>query len=178
MDIIEYVEKIDTMFNNVTKDYKYIYDNIHNYLNDGKVSYNQIMDFEVSLEDLSIQLNSLVFLFKQIQIDSLVLLFNKKSNENNKKNSDTNESIENTINFKESKVDKLDIMIEKTIFQYIPLLFIYFMIFDKESILYIKDFIENKYDNKYENKYTNNTYDNINKNKNSEFQFIIEPIDD
>ena len=52
MDIIEYVEKLDKKFINITKDYKYIYDNIHNYLNDGKVSYNQLMDFEVSLEDL------------------------------------------------------------------------------------------------------------------------------
>ena len=51
MEIIEYVEKLDTRFNNITKDYKYIYDNIHNYINDGKVSYNQLMDFEVSLED-------------------------------------------------------------------------------------------------------------------------------
>jgi hypothetical protein len=160
MDIIEYVEKIDTMFDNITKDYKYIYDNIHNFLNDGKVSYNQFIDFEVSLEDLSIQLNSLVFLFKQIQIESAVLLFNQK---NINKNIDIN-----NIN----KETKIDYIVEKTIFQFMPLLFIYFMVFDKESILYAKDFIENKYETKYEN----NSYDNI--NKNSEFQFIIEPIDE
>jgi hypothetical protein len=154
MDIIEYVEKIDTMFNNVTKDYKYIYDKIHNYINDGKISYNQLMDFEVSLEDLSIQINRLAFLFKQKEIEKQNLI---------------------NINFKEStyKETKLDYIIEKTIFQYIPLLFIYFMIFDKESILYVKDFIEK---NKYENKNSNISYDNI--NKKSEFQFIIEPIDD
>lgn len=154
MDIIEYVEKIDTMFNNVTKDYKYIYDKIHNYINDGKISYNQLMDFEVSLEDLSIQINTLAFLFKQKEIEKQNLI---------------------NINFKEStyKETKLDYIIEKTIFQYIPLLFIYFMIFDNESILYVKDFIEK---NKYENKNSNISYDNI--NKKSEFQFIIEPIDD
>ena len=90
------------------------------------------MDFEVSLEDLSIQLNSLVFLFKQIQIESVVLLFNQR------KTNDTN--VTNNIN-KETKVDYI---IEKTIFQFMPLLFIYFMVFDKESILYAKDFIENK----------------------------------
>lgn len=158
MDIIEYVEKIDTMFNNVTKDYKYIYDKIHNYINDGKISYNQLMDFEVSLEDLSIQINTLAFLFKQKEIEKQNLI---------------------NINFKEStyKETKLDYIIEKTIFQYIPILFIYFMIFDNESILYVKDFIEkNKYENKYENKNSNISYDNI--NKKSEFQFIIEPIDD
>ena len=48
-------------------------------------------------------------------------------------------------------------------FNFKPLLFIYFMIFDKESILYAKDFIENKYDNV---------------NNNQEFQYIIEPIDE
>ena len=153
MDIIEYVEKLDKKFINITKDYKYIYDNIHNYLNDGKVTYNQLMDFEVSLEDLSIQLSSLVFLFKQIQIDSIVFLFNQKK---------TNGKIDN--NNKETKVDYI---IEKTIFNFIPCLFMYFMIFDKESLLYAKDFIENKYDN------VNDTV-----NDNHEFQYIIEPIDE
>jgi hypothetical protein len=149
MEVIEYVEKLDNTFTSITKDYKYIYEHIHNYINDGKVSYNQLMDFEVSLEDLSIQLNSLVFLFKQIQIDSVVHLFNEK-----------------VSNTKESKVDYI---IEKTLFNFMPLLFIYFMIYDKESILYAKDFVENKYEN--ETKYEN-------KNKNSEFHYIIEPIDD
>jgi len=150
MDIIEYVEKLDTRFNNMSKDYKYIYENIHNYLNDGKISYNQLMDFEVSLEDLSIQLNSLVFLFKQIQIESVVFLFNQKSNN------------------EKTKLDKLDMIAENTILHYIPLLFIYFMIFDKESILYIKDFIENK------SSKNNESYDT----KNTDFHYIIEPIDD
>ena len=169
MDIIEYVEKIDIRFDNIKKDYKYIYDNIHNFLNDDKISYNQLMDFEVSLEDLAIQLNSLVFLFKQIQIESTVLLFNQK---NINKNIDTN-----NIN-KESKIDYI---VEKTIFNFMPLLFLYFMVFDKESILYAKDFIENKYDTKsYGNKADNtiNTNTNTNTNTNDEFQYIIEPIDE
>ena len=150
MEAIEYVEKIDNKFNIIIKDYVYIYENIHNNLNDGKVSYDDLMDFEISLEDLSIQLNSLVFLFKQIQIDSVVQLFNEKANN------------------KESKVDYI---VEKTIFNFMPLLFIYFMIYDKESILYVKDFVENRNDNKNDNK-------NDNDNKNSEFEYIIEPIDD
>jgi hypothetical protein len=163
MDIIEYVEKLDTMFVNITKDYKFIYENIHNYLNDGKVSYNQIMDFEVSLEDLSIQLNSLVFLFKQIQIDSLVLLFNQKANQrntNSTNSTNSNNDVETTMKNKENKLDSI---VEKTLFHYIPLLFIYFMIFDKESILHIKDFIEKPY---------------VNTNESNEFQYIIEPIDE
>ena len=162
MEVIEYVEKLDNTFTSITKDYKYIYDNIHNYINDGKVSYNQLMDFEVSLEDLSIQLNSLVFLFKQIQIDSVVQLFNEKAN---------------------NKESKIDYIVEKTIFNFMPLLFMYFMIYDKESILYAKDFIENKYENKNENKNKNeneteNETETQTKTKNSVFQYIIEPIDD
>ena len=160
MDIIEYVEKLDTMFVNITKDYKFIYENIHNYLNDGKVTYNQIMDFEVSLEDLSIQLNSLVFLFKQIQIDSLVLLFNQNTNQRNTNSTNSTNDVETTMKYKESKLDSI---VEKTLFNYIPLLFIYFMIFDKESILHIKDFIEKPY---------------VNTNESNEFQYIIEPIDE
>lgn len=159
MEIIEYVEKLDNKFISITKDYKYIYDNIHNYLKDGKISCNQLMDFEVSLEDLSIHLNSLVFLFKQIQIESVVYLFNQQSNKKNNNN-------ENKENKNETKIDYI---VEKTLFNFIPLLFMYFMIFDKESILYAKDFIENK---------NNNKNDNKNNNKNSEFQYVIEPIDD
>ena len=158
MEIIEYVEKLDTRFNNITKDYKYIYDNIHNYLNDGKISYYQLMDFEVSLEDLSIQINSLVFLFKQKQNENYINSTNKSIPElNNTKDKDTKDT-------------KLDYIIDKAIFQFMPLLFIYFMVFDKESILYAKDFIENKYESK--------TYDKSYVNKNSEFQYIIEPIDE
>jgi len=165
MDIIEYVENLDTKFNNIKKDYKYIYDNIHNYLNDGKVSYNQLMDFEVSLEDLSIQLNSLVFLFKQIQIESVVFLFNQRK---------TNQNIDTINNI--NKETKVDYIIEKTIFQFMPLLFIYFMVFDKESILYAKDFIENKYDTKT---YDTKTYDtNDTTHKHTDFHYVIEPIDD
>jgi hypothetical protein len=163
MEIIEYVEKLNNKFTGITKDYKYIYENIHNYINDGKVSYNQLMDFEVSLEDLSIQLNSLVFLFKQIQIESVVFLFNQKSNRINSKNNENNENNQNNTEI------KVDYIVEKTIFNFMPLLFVYFMIYDKESILYAKDFIENKYDNKYDDNYDDNT---------KEFQYIIEPIDD
>jgi hypothetical protein len=162
MEVIEYVEKLDNTFTNITKDYKYIYDNIHNYINDGKVSYNQLMDFEVSLEDLSIQLNSLVFLFKQIQIDSVVLLFNEKANNNENKN--------------ETKVDYI---VEKTLFNFIPLLFMYFMIYDKESILYVKDFVENK-SNKIHKSNKNQTNNMDIKNNcitiNNQ-SFIIEDID-
>jgi hypothetical protein len=161
MEIIEYVEKLDTRFNNITKDYKYIYDNIHNYLNDGKISYYQLMDFEVSLEDLSIQINSLVFLFKQKQNENYI-------NSINTINTNTNNNT--IIDLNNTKDTKLDYIIDKAIFQFMPLLFIYFMVFDKESILYAKDFIENKYDNK--------KYDLSYVNKNSEFQYIIEPIDE
>ena len=155
MDIIEYVENLDTRFNNITKDYKYIYDNIHNYLNDDKISYNQLMDFEVSLEDLSIQLNSLVFLFKQ------------------------NETIQNeTIQNEFNKETKLDYIIDKTIFHFMPLLFIYFMVFDKESILYAKDFIENKYPKSPTPNTTPSTTSSTTSNINNKFHYIIEPIDD
>ena len=156
MEIIEYVEKLDNKFINITKNYNYIYENIHNYLTQRKITYNQIMDFEVSLEDLSINLNSLVFLFKQKQNETID--YNSIYNNNNN-------NINNNI--KESKIDYI---IDKTLFQFMPLLFIYFMIFDKESILYVKDFIENKYN------INSNTNDNETINR--EFEYIIEDIDD
>ena len=67
MDVIEYVEKLDNTFINITKNYNYIYENIHNNLNKKKIAYNELIDFEISLEDLAIQLNSLLFLFMKKQ---------------------------------------------------------------------------------------------------------------
>jgi hypothetical protein len=153
MDVIEYVEKIDERMIKINKNYNYIYNNIHNYLNDGIIEYAQLMDFEVSLQDLSIQLNSLVFLFNQ-----------KENNINNKIN------INNIKDYKiyndkqaDKKADKIDYVLDKTIFHFLPLLFMYFMIFDNESILYIKDFIDKKdKDNKIN--YINNTNTNTNTN--------------
>ena len=114
------------------------------------------MDFEISLEDLSIQINTLAFLFKQKEIE--------------------NQNV--SINFKELtyKESKLDYIIEKTIFQFIPLLFIYFMIFDKESILYVKHFIENKNINVSRIPNINNSINNS-KNSNEGLEFIIEDVD-
>jgi hypothetical protein len=135
MEVIEYVEKIDTLFDKVNKDYKYIYDKIHNYLNDDKITYENLIDFEVSLSDLSIHLNSLVFLFKQ--------------QEQQEKQAQ-----------KEVNKDKLDFIVETSLFNIFPLLFMYFMFVDKNSIFYIKDFV-----NTTKNKTTNqNNNDNNNDN--------------
>ena len=40
MDLFKYVENIDERMNRINKNYKYIYENIHNYLNDGKIDMN------------------------------------------------------------------------------------------------------------------------------------------
>ena len=182
MEVIEYVEKIDNIITSINKDYKYIYDDIHNYLNDGKVSYDQLINFEVSLEDLSIQLNSLVFLFKQIQIESQVELFNPKKNNNyNTNNYNTNNYKEDKIKqyIKEEQMNtKIDKIIDKTIFNILPLLFLYFMVIDKESILYLKDFVENKNNksnNTKEEEYNNKCKNIINNIFNEEY--ILNDLD-
>ena len=54
-------------------------------------------------------------------------------------------------------MDKIDYALDKTIFHFLPLLFIYFMIFDNESILYIKDFIDKKNNNNHYSYINNNT---------------------
>ena len=46
MEVIEYVEKFDDRMNRINKNYKYISEYIHNYLNDGKIEYEQLIDFE------------------------------------------------------------------------------------------------------------------------------------
>ena len=130
MEIIEYVELLDNKIININKNYKYIYNNIHNYIQDGKITFDQLLDFDISLLNLDINLSSLVFLFKQQDINNNV-------NELNYSN-----FVEN-YNIKYNKQDKIDYALNKTIFHGLPLLFIYFMIIDKESILYVKEFVEN-----------------------------------
>ena len=93
MDLFKYVENIDERMNRINKNYKYIYDNIHNYLNNECIEYEHLLDFELALQNLSIELNKLVYLFNQQEL-----------NENN--------SIDNTINqFKynnNENIDKID----------------------------------------------------------------------
>ena len=187
MEVIEYVEKIDNKMSSVNKDYKCIYENIHNYLNDGKITYQELMNFEVSLEDLSIQLNSLVFLFKQNQVQD-IMLENSMNNMNNIDTQDNNyEHFNNEAKIKQynkeikkDKIDtkmdtKIDYIIDKTIFNILPLIFFYFMVIDKESILYLKDFVESKTQNNYN---TNNNID-INKEEyNNKCKNIINNIFD
>lgn len=130
MEIIEYVELLDNKIININKKYKYIYNNIHNYIQDGKITFDQLLDFDISLSDLDINLSSLVFLFKQQDINNTVNELNYSK------------FVEN-YNIKYNKQDKIDYALNKTIFHGLPLLFIYFMIIDKESILYVKEFVEN-----------------------------------
>jgi len=92
MEVIEYVENIDDRMNRINKNYKYIYENIHNYINDGKIKYEQLMDFELSLQNLSIELFKLVYLFNQIENNK-----NNKNNENNE-NNENNKNNENNEN--------------------------------------------------------------------------------
>tara|TARA_Y100000389_G_C17327912_1_gene446511 strand:+ start:178 stop:705 length:528 start_codon:yes stop_codon:yes gene_type:complete len=162
MEVIEYVEKIDDRMNRINKKYKYIGDYIHNYLNDGKIEYEQLMDFELSLQDLSIQINKLVFVFNQIALNEN----NGNDNNGNDNNGNDNENIKNKNQL--NKMDKIDYALDKTIFHFLPLLFMYFMIFDNESILHIKDFVEKKDTNNYiNNNNTNNKKTNKNNNTNT-----------
>jgi len=158
MEIIEYVEKIDDRMNRINKNYKYIGENIHNYINDGKIEYEQLMDFELALQGLSIELFKLVYLFNQIENNEnnenpKIIKTNLQLSNNNINQNKYNNNKINNVN-QENKMDKIDYALDKTIFHFLPLLFMYFMIFDNESILYIKDFIE-KQDNT--NNYTNNS---------------------
>ena len=134
MEIIEYVELLDNKIMKINKNYNYISNNIHNYIKDGKINFDQLMEFEISLSDLDINISSLVFLFKQQEINNNV-------NKLNYSNFVENYNIK--YNNKYNKQDKIDCALNKTIFHGLPLLFIYFMIIDKESILYVKEFVEN-----------------------------------
>ena len=159
MEVIEYVGKIDDRMNRINKNYKYIGENIHNYINDGKIEYEQLMDFELALQGLSIELFKLVYLFNQIENNEnnenpkIIKTNLHLSNNNINQNKYNNNNKINNVN-QENKMDKIDYALDKTIFHFLPLLFMYFMIFDNESILYIKEFIE-KQDNT--NNYTNNS---------------------
>ena len=137
MEVIEYVEKFDERMSKINKNYKYIYENIHNYLNDGKIEYDQLLDFELSLQNLSIELNKLVYLFNQQEMNE-----NNNNTNNNNNNNNNNKNVEKVY-----KIDKIDYALNKTIFHFLPLLFMYFMIFDNESIVYLKNFIEKKDNN-------------------------------
>jgi len=168
MEVIEYVENIDDRMNKINKNYKYIGLNIHNYINDGKIKYEQLMDFELALQNVSIELFKLVYLFNQIENNennetpNIIKTILQLNNNNNNKINNINQV---------NKMDKIDYALDKTIFHFLPLLFMYFMIFDNESILHIKDFIDKK-----DKKYNNYTNTNI-KFNNISTQDILDDLD-
>ena len=111
MEVIEYVENIDDRMNRINKNYKYIYENIHNYINDGKIKYEQLMDFELALQNVSIELFKLVYLFNQIENNEnnenpKIIKTNLQLSNNINQNKYNNNKI-NNVN-QENKMDKID----------------------------------------------------------------------
>lgn len=161
-----YLNKLNFSFNKITDDYDYIFSNIK--LLNNEIIINELLtNLEISMNDLSINMQSILFIIKNKKsIDEE----NKKNNEeeynyeeyNHEENKENNEEEYNNEDIYMENKNK--VLINNTVKNMMPYLFLYLMLIDKESILNSSSFYSKKNDNSNEilNGYpylkTNNIY--------------------
>jgi len=148
-----YLNKLNFSFNKITDDYDYIFSNIK--LLNNEIIINELLtNLEISMNDLSINMQSILFIIKNKKsIDE------ENNHEENKKNNEEEYNNEDIYMENKNKV-----LINNTVKNMMPYLFLYLMLIDKESILNSSSFYSKKNDNSNEilNGYpylkTNNIY--------------------
>lgn len=171
-----YLNKLNFSFNKITDDYDYIFSNIK--LLNNEIIINELLtNLEISMNDLSINMQSILFIIKNKKsIDEE----NKEKNEEeyNYEENNHEENNHEDYNYEENKKNneeeynnediymenKNKVLINNTVKNMMPYLFLYLMLIDKESILNSSSFYSKKNDNSNEilNGYpylkTNNIY--------------------
>ena len=163
------ISNINKTYNKIIDNYNNIYSKLPQYLNNYIIPYNTVVDLDVSMTDLSIQLQSILFIIESQEENSC------------KGNLDVELEIDIDVeqNEKDIKVDKI---VDNTIVKMMPLFLLCLMMVDNESILHSSTFgksIRNRFNNNDNNDNINGGKDklnglpNINLNKKN-----IENIDD
>ena len=117
-NLIHYMNKLNYTFTKLTNDYNYISSNITNLLNNDEIPYDHLTDLDISMNDLSINIQSILFIIE------------------NAENSDKcheEQVIKNQEEYEKQK--KTDTLVNNTIINMLPIFLLCLMMFDKESIL-------------------------------------------
>ena len=151
--LFTYINKLNIVFNKITADYSYLSSNITNLLNNELILYDSLTELEISMNDLSINIQSILFIIEET----------KKQNEF--ENINYNENYIDYFEKEKEKEKKNDVLVNNTVKRMLPYLFLYLMLIDKESILNSSSFGNNNIDDKLNGcpNINNNDINNINK---------------
>ena len=137
-NINKYINKIETIFKNLTNDYNSIILKLPNLLLNDILSYDHLLDIEVSMTDLSIHIQSILFIIEKSSEGSNGITDSTSENSNEIRDGYTtykNKFEEEYIN--KQNTDKL---VDTTLCDMMPLFFLYLMMIDTKSILKSKTF--------------------------------------
>lgn len=109
-DISKSINSLNQIFKNITKSYNMLSSKMDIIIDKELLTYNNLINLEVSMNDLLININTILFTIDQSDIDNNI----DTELENNK---------------------EVDNLINKTLINMMPLLMLYFMIIDNKSIL-------------------------------------------
>ena len=143
----DFISNLNNTFNKITNNYNKIYSKIPSLLNNYILPFNNIIDLDSSLNELSIQLQSILFIIERedsskMENENNVVNDgnNDGNNDDNNDNDSNNDNDGNNDNYeKEIKKDKI---VNKTLIKMLPLFFYYLMMIDNESIINSKTFGE------------------------------------
>ena len=129
----DFINNLNKTFNKITINYNKIYSKIPELLNSYSLPFNNIIDLDTALNELSIQIQSILFIIEKEES-------NVESNVENNVENNVESNVESNVDiFNEIKKDKL---VNTTITKMLPLFFYYLMLFDNESIINSKTFGE------------------------------------
>ena len=118
-NLIHYMNKLNYTFTKLTTDYNYISTNITKLLNTEIIPYGHLTDLDISMNDLSINIQSILFIIKN-------------ANENDEKYT-TEHIIKNEEQYEKQK--KTEVLVENTMQKMLPVFLLCMMMVDNESIL-------------------------------------------
>ena len=128
-NLVHYMNKLNYTFTTITKDYNYISSNFTKLLNCDIIPYDNLTDLDISMNDLSINLQTLLFMIEHAVMN------------------DTNDTnVKEQINKNQEQYEKqkkTDLLVDTTLTKMLPIFLLCLMMFDKESILNFNSFGKN-----------------------------------
>ena len=122
-NLIHYMNKLNYTFTKLTNDYNYISSNITKLLNVDIIPYGHLTDLDISMNDLSINIQSILFIIEN-SLENTV---------ENDENSIEEQIIKNDEQYEKQK--KNEVLVDNTIKKMLPVFLLCLMMFDNESIL-------------------------------------------
>ena len=138
-----YITKLNNTFSKLTTDYNYISSNITKLLNVDIIPYGYLTDLDISMNDLSINIQSILFIIENAIENEKAKANKNESDENNENNENYENYIkEQIINNDEQyeKHKKTEILVDNTMKKMLPVFLLCLMLYDNESILNSKSF--------------------------------------